>query len=106
MDALILERSNPEALVYKWPKDEHLKSIRGSGLFRFTKEIVFHHQEACDAKRYVGFALSQGGLQTALKSGWIDLYADIEAFQKHVEQHFRGKTLDVLFSYRMRVGVK
>lgn len=92
--------------AHRWSKDKHLQRIRESGKFRFTKEIVFHNTERCDAERYVGLTLSQGGLQTVFKLGAADLDADIAKFTADVEQYFQGRTLEVMFSYRMRLGVK
>lgn len=106
VENLILQRATKETMVKKWSKDEHLKNIRDSKAFRFTKEIVFHSKEECDAERYVGLALSQGGLQTILKSGYMDLNANIELFRKAAQDHFGGRTLDIVFSYRMRLGIK
>ncbi len=106
VDLLIRQQARKETMVKKWPKDEHLKNMRDSKVFRFTKEIMFHSREVCDAKRYVGLALSQGGLQTVLKSGWTDLNENIELFKKTVEEHFGRQTLDIVFSYRMRLGIK
>ncbi|WP_282938526.1 class I SAM-dependent methyltransferase [Paenibacillus sp. RC67] len=92
--------------AHRWSKDKHLQRIRESGKFRFTKEIVFHNSELCNAQRYVGLTLSQGGLQTVFKLGASDLDADIATFKADVEAYFQGRTLEVMFSYRMRIGVK
>ncbi|MFC3747413.1 class I SAM-dependent methyltransferase [Paenibacillus sp. GCM10012306] len=92
--------------AHKWGKESHLDSIKNSGLFSFAREIVFHNKETCDAARYIGLALSQGGIQTVWKLGSKDLDNYITEFQTAVEQHFQGRTLDVLISYRMRLGVK
>ena len=92
--------------VTKWSKDTHLKNMIASGVFRFTKEVVFHETQPCDAERYVGLALTQGGLQTVYQANPSTIQADIDAFRDTVATHFRGKTLDVIFSYRMRLGVK
>ncbi len=95
--------------VKKWRKEDHLKNMSESGVFRFTREVVFHDRKPCDADRYIGLALSQGGLQAIHKSGpafAAVLNEDIAAFRERVEKFFRGATLDILFSYRMRFGVK
>jgi ubiquinone/menaquinone biosynthesis C-methylase UbiE len=103
-----------EALIPKLPeektavkrnKEEHLGHIEASGCFRYAREIVFHHMEACDAERYVSLALSQGGVQTALKQG-VSLEEDIRTFREQAEAYFAGRTLDVMFGYRMRLGIK
>lgn len=95
-----------EAQPHRWSKEEHLGNIRGSGLFRFAREIVFHHWETCGAERYANIAFSKGGLQTALKRGADELHAAVAAFRDEVTQAFGGKPQEVLFCYRMRLGVK
>lgn len=92
--------------IHRWPKGEHLQQIQQSGLFSFTKEIVFHHWEECSAERYANIALSQGGLQTALKLGVKELEIAFTEFKNHVEEVFAGETKEILFSYRMRIGIK
>ena len=95
--------------VKKWRKEDHLKNMSESRVFRFTKEVVFHDRQPCDVERYIGLALSQGGLQAVHKAGpafSAVLDEDIAAFRNRSEKFFRGATLDILFSYRMRLGVK
>lgn len=92
--------------AYKWDKEGHLARIKASGLFSYAREIVFHHTESCDAQRYVGLMLSQGGIQTVLKLAPAALEQDIAGFTSDVEQFFQGRTLEVMISYRMRIGVK
>lgn len=91
---------------HKWNKEKHLQQIEESGLFRFSKEIVFHNWELCNADRYANIALSQGGLQTALKKGANELHKEVEHFKNNVTEAFAGKAQNVLFSYRMRLGIK
>ncbi|WP_251550383.1 class I SAM-dependent methyltransferase [Neobacillus muris] len=95
-----------ESKAHKWDKEKHLYQIEQSGLFSFAKEIVFHNWETCDAVRYANIALSQGGLQTALKLGVKELEGAFEEFRSHVEEVFSGETKDILFSYRMRIGIR
>lgn len=92
--------------AHKGNKNEHLKHIRESGLFRFAKEVVFHHMEPCNAERYAGLAMSQGGIQTVLQHGIDELTPALDVFRQQVENYFQGETREVLFSYRMRLGIK
>ena len=102
-----IARRVPEAeRAVKRDKEQHLANLKASGQFRFAKEAVFHNVERCDADRYIGLALSQGGVQTALKLGAMELEGEIQAFKAKVENYFQGRTLDVMFGYRMRLGVK
>lgn len=87
-------------------KEQHLTQIHNSGLFRFSKEIVFHNMERCDAERYIGLAISQGGIQAVFKLGSKALEEQLQSYRSSVERYFAGRTLDVMFSYRMRIGVK
>ncbi|MGF9698471.1 class I SAM-dependent methyltransferase [Paenibacillus sp. MABNR03] len=94
-----------ENQAHKWSKDEHLQQMNQSGLFRYVREIVFHHHETFDADRYVHLALSQGGLQTALKLGADELLTAAEEFRALAARIFDGQSRTVLFSYRMRLGI-
>ncbi|GGH77791.1 ubiquinone/menaquinone biosynthesis C-methylase UbiE [Pullulanibacillus pueri] len=105
-DSRARQLAEQDKQAHKWNKSEHLQHIRESGLFRFSKEIVFHNWETCDATRYANIALSQGGLQTALKLGANELSSLFEDFRKEVENTFAGETREILFSYRMRMGIK
>lgn len=105
-DALLNRLADRHDVAVKRDKERHLQQLRDSGVFRFTKEIVFHNTEQGDAERFVGLAISQGGLQTVLKLGSNELDADIAAFRETVQRYFDGRTLDFMFSYRMRLGVK
>jgi SAM-dependent methyltransferase len=105
-DALVEKLAKPEDRARKWNKEEHLKRMRASEAFRFTREIVFHHPETFDAQRLVSLAISQGGVQTVRKLGSDELEPEIEAFRQAAERYFGGGTRDVLFGYRLRLGVK
>lgn len=103
---IIDEMPEEEGKAKQWNKSEHLKRIKESNKFRYSKEMVFHNREKSDAERYIGLALSQGALQTALKKGISELERDIEAFKQIVIERFDNRTLDLIISYRMRLGIK
>lgn len=105
---LLLQDLVPEKdAALKYNKDEHLSRMRESGQFRFTREVVFHHEELCDAERIVGLALSQGGVQTVLKLGAGDrLQEELELFRRRVLERFGGGSSKITLSYRLRLGVK
>lgn len=105
-DQLLKERQNKQDQAYKRDKESHLACIQQSGHFRYAREIVFHNRETCNSKRYIGLALSQGGLQTVIKLGFTDLDDELERFQALVKEYFQDRTLETLFSYRMRIGIK
>lgn len=104
---LLAAELTPESTrVQKWAKAQHLANMRDSQVFRFAKEIVFHNVEACNAERYIGLAMTQGGLQTVLKAGHTYLQDELGEFREAVQDHFQGQELAIMFSYRMRLGMK
>ncbi|WP_405105088.1 class I SAM-dependent methyltransferase [Paenibacillus sp. FSL K6-1217] len=105
-DALLTELQPDTDQARKWDKEGHLGRIKASGCFTYAREIVFHNTESCDAQRYIGLALSQGGVQSLLKLSPASLEQDIAEFSAEVEEFFQGRTLLVPISYRMRTGVK
>lgn len=105
-DALLAGLQPDAEQARKWDKEGHLGRIKASGWFTYAREIVFHNTESCDARRYIGLALSQGGIQSVLKLGSASLEQEIAEFSAEVEDYFQGRTLQVLISYRMRIGVK
>ena len=90
----------------RFPKERHLQNIRESGYFRYTREILFSNEESCDAKRFIGLAMSQGGLQTILKTVPEQIEGTLGDFVRRVEKSFKNETISIRFSYRMRIGVK
>lgn len=50
--------------------------------------------------------MSQGGVQTVLRLNPKELDEDIKRFKQIVDDFFQDRTLQVLFSYRMRLGVR
>lgn len=98
--------SDTEDRVRMWSKGEQLKNLMASKMFRYCREVVFHNTEKSDAERFIGIALSQGVLQTALRKGSADIDTEVKMFCDKVKSFFKDRTLDIIFSYRMRLGVK
>jgi hypothetical protein len=44
--------------VQYWDKSQHLARLQASGRFRYTKEIMIHHQDQGDGERFIERALS------------------------------------------------
>lgn len=105
-DELLERLESPDSGAVKRDKEKHLATLRESGGFRYTREIVFHHQEDCTAERFIGLALSQGGLQTVLKLQPEAIAPAIEAFRTRVEKEFGESNRTMRFGYRMRIGIK
>ncbi len=103
-----IERDNPniKSTFNRWNKDRHLQNIWDSGYFGYAREIVFHNIEKSDADRFIGIALSQGGLQTILKIKPSLIEDDIIEFQNTVKNSYGNIEREIMFCYRMRIGIK
>jgi ubiquinone/menaquinone biosynthesis C-methylase UbiE len=89
-----------------WDKKEHLNNIKSSGWFRFAREIVFSNRETCTAERYIGLAMSQGGLQSVLKRKPELVTAQLKELKRAAKRAFGDGEFDIDFGYRMRIAVK
>lgn len=98
--------ASPEHNAVSWPKEGHMENMRKSGAFRYIREIVFTNAETCDADRFIALALSQGGLQSLLKTDAAGIASHLEEFEEKIRPVFGQKELVVDFCYRMRLGVK
>lgn len=85
-------------------KNSYIERINLFGKFRFAREIVCHNAQKCDADRIIGIALSQGGIQDALK---IDhtFQKDVDEFVKLTKTTLKGE-FEIIFSYRLRIAIK
>jgi ubiquinone/menaquinone biosynthesis C-methylase UbiE len=103
-----IEEANPQLKdkYIKWDKDKHLQNIKQSGEFKYSREILFTNEEACNADRYIGLAMSQGGLRGILKYNSKLLEPHLERFINAIKTAFGDKTYSINFCYRMRLGVK
>ena len=105
--AEIEEKYSSEVVPFtKWPKEEHLNNIRNSKHFRFLREIVFSQKEHCTPERYINLALSQGGLQSVLKTHPSLIAPHIDSFVRAVNTAFGDTQFEIEFGYRMRLAVK
>ncbi|MCX7772266.1 MAG: class I SAM-dependent methyltransferase [Clostridia bacterium] len=106
VSTMLDERMPEQERVRIWNKGDHLKNIQGYGSFRFCREIVFHSKEYCDSKRFIGLALSQGCIQSGLRHFREEVEARLLSFTEVVESRFKGETRELLFGYRLRLGIK
>ncbi|VYU21276.1 methyltransferase domain-containing protein [Clostridium tertium] len=98
--------SDTNGKFVRWNKDNHLSNIEKSGHFRYVREIVFSNTETCNAKRFITIALSQGGLQSILKSNIEEIKSHLLQFKNRIYDIFGEKEFEIDFCYRMRIAVK
>jgi ubiquinone/menaquinone biosynthesis C-methylase UbiE len=100
-----IEATLPGTGVLKQDKSQHLARMKASHCFRFTKEIMLHHIDSGNAERLVGLALSQGGIQTLLKSGYSEADLGIERLRLIAENSLGSQSMPWVWSLRVRIGI-
>ena len=98
--------------VHSWSKSEHLSRMQASGLFSFTRELVFDasvHGES-SAERFVALLRSQGSYQALVKAGLTDEEIGADEFERDVLRGFASSAAAeraprISFSWRVRLGV-
>jgi ubiquinone/menaquinone biosynthesis C-methylase UbiE len=103
--SLVEKQRNLSDGLQRWSKDQHISRMQASGFFRMTREIAVHSVETGDASRYVGLALSQGGVQTVLKAGIGEKEIGLDVFRGAAERLLGGAAGPWYFTYRVRVGI-
>ena len=99
---------NLENYDNKWldKKAEHLNNIKRSKLFDYSREICFSHVEKYDQERFKKFLLSQSSMQQAIKYNYGKIIDELNTLDEKLYKIFKGQTLDAIYSYRMRIGIK
>ncbi len=90
-----------------WPKRDHLRRLRDSGRFAYTRELLLDRDVAGGADRFVDILRSQGSYQGLVKAGLTDDEIGVPAFVGDVVAAFAaaGDPPTMSFSYRVRLGV-
>ena len=95
-----------EHTAHAWDKGRHLENMKGSGLFRYVREVVFASREPGSAQRIIALAESQGTVQDLRKYAPGRLDAAWDTFCRRVRASCGAGPFDMDFSYRMRIGVR
>ncbi len=103
-----LEETEPalRSRFVRFPKSKHLQNIRDSGYFRYVRELVFSHEEACTADRLRALAYSQGGLQGVLRWNPAAIAEPLAAYEQAVADCCPEGSFPITFCYRMRIGIR
>ena len=92
------ERLGIPAGAASWPKDRHLDEIRGSGRFRYTRELVAHGWRETDADGVAGLAESIGALRHHPPEQL--------RLRETADRVLGDRTWPQLLCYRIRIGIK
>ena len=101
-----LGKKLPDSGVIHFDKDQHLARMQTSQCFRYTKEILTHHTDLGNAERFVGIALSQGSVQTLLKSGYSEADIGIDQLRQIADTVLGSQPNPWYWSSRVRIGIK
>jgi SAM-dependent methyltransferase len=90
-----------------WSKRDHLRRLRDSGRFAYTREILLDHDVVGGADRFVDILRSQGSYQGLVKAGLSDDEIGVPPFVGDVGAAFAeaGDPSMMSFAYRVRLGV-
>ncbi|MCC6575399.1 MAG: class I SAM-dependent methyltransferase [Planctomycetes bacterium] len=92
--------------VRYWDKHGHAARMAESGCFTFVRDFALHSVEEGNAERLIGIALSQGGVQTVLKSGFSESDIGVPALRA-IAKRILGDTPSTWYlTYRVRLGIK
>jgi SAM-dependent methyltransferase len=100
------EEHKVEAGWTRTPKSGHLKVIRESGLFAYTRELVVHDEREAGAAEIVGFARSLGLVPELLALGVSEDELGLTALDETVRRVIGSRRVSSLWGYRARLGVK
>lgn len=103
-DALERERGLTQNLQ-KWPKDQHLARIRGSGHFRFTRELLLHHIEYGDAARFIDMILTNAYSHQFKLNTITEQEIGFERLRQAARHSIGSEPIPWYFSYKVRFGI-
>jgi len=95
-------RAMPDG-VRSWSKSQHLDRMRASGLFGFTRELLFDEPADGGTPRFVALLRSQGSYQALRRHGLNDDELGVTTFEQEVQG--TAAPLSLSFCWRVRLGV-
>jgi SAM-dependent methyltransferase len=100
------ERHGIQRGADRWAKEKHLERMRASGRFRFCRELVLHSIEEGNAQRIVGFTRSLGLPVADVNDEELERELRVDALEDVARRVLGGRTVPMLFGYRVRLGVR
>lgn len=94
--------ANPKAIINRSKASKDIKA----GIYKYVREIVFYNTEVCNADRFITIAVSQGGLQSVVKSNLNEINPYLSSFKNRIYERFEDEEFNIDFGYRMMIAVK
>ena len=91
--------------IMQWDKPGHLERMQASGVFRYTKEIVLHHEDMGNTERLVGLLMSQGAVMTLLKGGYREDQLGLDEFRAIADRTLGAQLQPWVWCSRVRLGI-
>ena len=91
--------------ILRHQKTGHLPAMQNSGLFRYTREIVFDAPAVYTAARLLSLAKSQGSWQAIHRAAPERIEKATENLQAALQKAADGKPMEVTFCYRLRLAI-
>lgn len=70
------------------------------------KGEIFDRDIEYDKERFKKFILSKSNIQKAIRNNYKPVIDILENLDNTLDEIFRGQTLNALFSYKMKIGIK
>lgn len=98
IEASGVDRDRPE-------KAGHLERLRGSGLFRVTREVFLHSREVADAAHVAQLPSAFGPVARSLNEGVTPEQLGLDTFRRAVERRLDADANTIWWSYRIRFAL-
>ncbi len=89
-----------------YPQYQHLNNLINSNEFEFCREICFDVEFEYDKERFKKFILSKSNIQKAIRNNYTPVIDILDNLDATLDEIFNGQTLNALFSYKMKIGIK
>lgn len=99
-----IEDENKMILI---PQSEHLNNIINSNQFVYCREICFEYEIPYNKNKFKKLILSKSSVQKAIKNNCEPIISKLEELDDVLDEVFKEKdTINALFSYKMKIGIK
>jgi SAM-dependent methyltransferase len=98
------ERLGIRAGASQWPKHEHAKRLRESGLFAFVREVHCHAETTADAEAVIDLAHSLGGPTAIFEGRAPELEETMDALTQIARERLPERR-PMLIGYTIRLGI-
>lgn len=95
-----------QQIAIYFPKEKHLENIKKSQYFDFVKTAQYHKIERGGKNKFLGIALSQGGLEALLKRAYTEEQVGLSHFKTTIDAFDDTFSKELCFHYNAIFAVK